>query len=63
MSEPRLVQGKVSKAAQQQHLPTHVEDPQGPRLMVIRSHEHTIAILSSPVQALNHMFPTLGFPV
>lgn len=32
MSEPRLAQGKVSKTAQQQHLPTHVEDPHGPRL-------------------------------
>lgn len=32
MSEPRLAQGKVSKTAQQQHLPMHVEDPHGPRL-------------------------------
>lgn len=32
-------------------------------VLVIRSHEHTIAMLSSPVQALNHMFPALGFPV
>lgn len=32
MSEPRLAQGKVSKTAQQQHLPTHVEDPHGPCL-------------------------------
>lgn len=32
MSEPRLAQGKVGKTAQQQHLPTHVEDPHGPRL-------------------------------
>ena len=42
MSEPRLAQGKVGKTAQQQHLPTHVEDPHGPRLGHTAARTHDV---------------------